>query len=282
MSVKTPSAQALAYVDGCLPADQRREFERSLTADKSLAACVEQWRLQNEAIRRAFSVKAPSEGRAHSEHVPARPLGDLPSLGRDMPRRRESLGRDLRAQVVAPREKPSAARLSPGRRVTRGVAAPLLAALICMLSAGPVPTDPSQQLAGAAFSAYRTYAGAAQAEFIAADPTALERWLRPQLGGWIAVPDLTAGGFALIGGRIVPGAAGPAGFALYKNSADVRLGLMLELAEAGPSPVLRSSGALHALSLPAPAPEQATLVGADATDLARLPTLARFSTTPRR
>jgi anti-sigma factor RsiW len=138
-------------------------------------------------------------------------------------------------------------------------------------------------MAASAFSAYRTYARAAETEFAAVDPGALERWLRPQLGGWIAVPDLAAGGFALIGGRVVPGAQGPAGFALYKNSAGARIGLMLESGEGSPTPVSRASGALDALALPAPAPEQAVLVaGGGAADLARLATLARFSVAPPR
>jgi anti-sigma factor RsiW len=273
----------LAYVDGCLPVDQRREFERMLATDQGLAACVEKWRLQNEAIRRTFCDKPPNQAnqeRVLAEPVAAKPFGDLPP-GRDLPRRRESLGRDLRAQVVAPRQERTLGRLSAGRRLVRGVAAPLVAALICILSATPVPTDFSGQLAMFAFSAYRTYAGAAQAEFSSADPAALEQWLRPQLGGWIAVPSLAAGGFALIGGRIAPGAQGPAGFALYKNSTGGQIGLMLESGEASRTLVPRAGGVLVALPLAAPAPEQATLVGvAAAADLAQLATVARFSAEP--
>lgn len=283
MSVATPIAQALAYADGCLPVDQRREFERSLATDRALAASLEQWRLQNEAIRRTFGDKALNPGRSHAERVPAPAPADLPPLGRDLPRRRETLGRDLRAQIVAPRERSRlASRSAIGRRLARAVAAPLTAIIVLASSAAPVPTDPSPRLA-AAFSAYRTYAGAAQTEFAAADAATLERWLRPQLGGWVAVPNLVAGGFTLVGGRVVSGAQGPAGFVLYRNSAGARLGLTLESAEAPPRAAARTSGVLIAAPLVAPAPEEAMLVApAGAADLARLAEVAHFSAAPER
>jgi anti-sigma factor RsiW len=283
MTVATPIAQALAYVDGCLPADQRREFERSLATDKGLAASLEQWRLQNEAIRRTFGDKALNPGRGHAERASAPPLADVPPLGRDLPRRRETLGRDLRAQVVVPHERSRvASRAAIGRRLARAVAAALAAIIVLASSAAPTPTDPSPQLA-AAFSAYRTYALAAQPEFAAVDVATLERWLRPQLGGWVAVPDLGAGGFALVGGRVVPGAQGPGGFVLYRNSAGARLGLTLESSETPPRASARTSGVLIAAPLVAPAPEEATLVApADAADLAHLVEVARFSAAPAR
>jgi anti-sigma factor RsiW len=283
VSVATPTAQALAYVDGCLPTDQRLEFERSLTADQGLAACLEQWRLQNEAIRRTFGDKALSQGRGVAEHTPAPAHADLPPLGRDLPRRRESLGRDLRAQVVAPRERARvASRAAIGRRLARAGAATLAAIIVVASSGAPAPTDPSPQLA-AALSAYRTYAGSGQTEFAAADAAMLERWLRPQLGGWVAVPNLGAAGFALVGGRVFPGAQGPAGFVLYRNPVGARLGLTLESGEAPSHAAMRTSGALIAAPLVAPAPEEATLVAAaGAADLTRLAETARFSEAPGR
>lgn len=279
MSVATPIAQALAYVDDCLPANQQREFERNIAADKSLAACVEQWRLQNEAIRRTFGDKA--HGGVPDRAPAALPLGAAPPVNRDSPRRRESLGQDLRAQVVAPGKSRSVEPLRAAGRLVRAAVAPTaIAAVICAFSAAPVPTDRSSQLTAAAFSAFRTYAAAAQTEFATADSAALEQWLKPQLGGWVAVPSLGVGGFALIGGRVVPGAQGPAGFALYKNSAGARIALILESSENPPRLAPRTSGALTALPLTAPTPEVATLVAArGAVDLARLPGLARFSAT---
>src|SRR5262249_40959101 len=128
MTVATPIAQALAHIDGCLPADQQREFEKNLAADKGLAASLEQWRLQNEAIRRTCGGRGRGRGRSAAEAAPAPPLADLPPLGRDLPRRRESLGRDLRAQIVAPRERSRvASRAAIHRRLATVVAASLAA-----------------------------------------------------------------------------------------------------------------------------------------------------------
>jgi anti-sigma factor RsiW len=277
MTVATPIAQALAYIDGCLPADQRREFEQSLAADKNLAARLEQWRLQNEAIRRTFGGKALSQEQSHAEPAPTHAPATPPPLGRDLPRRRESLGRDLRAQVVAQRGRSRvASRPRVARRLARAAAATLAGVIVLAWSAAPAPRDPSQRLA-AAFSAYRTYAGSAQMEFASADAAMLERWLRPRLGGWVAVPDLGAGGFAPVAARVVSGAQGPAGFVLYRNSADARLGVTIESAEASPPDNGRTSGVLIAAPFVAPAPEQATLVApAGAVDLARLAEMVRF------
>ncbi len=287
MTASASLAQALAYVDGCLGPDQKPEFMRRLAADPSLAARVEQWQAQNEAIRRTFDGKRIGAARGEFEVESPAPVRVAPASPprREFGRRRDSWGEDLRergpmrtgAASERARRRPFA-----GRFFRRGAAILVATALGLALSAIPAPIDPSPQSAFVAFSAYRTFAGE-PAEFSTAEAAALERWLRPRLGGWVAVPNLRGAGFTLIGGRVIPGAHGPAAFVLYRDGAGTRIGLALESGEAPPKTFTRASGALLAAALAAPSSEQATLVAeTGAADLDRVARLARFDPASRR
>ena len=286
MSAVATLAQALAYVDDCLGPDQKREFERRLATDQSLAARVEHWRLQNEALRKTFGERPPAAIRGLIAGESSSPLADSPAPTQcELSYRRVAVGPAFRGPRAALLERlPAEPRRVASRRLRRGSFVALAAALLCALGASPAPVDSAPQLASAAFSAYRTYAAAAtQPEFATALTGALEQWLRPQLGGWVAVPDLSAAGFALTGGRVIAGAQGPAAFALYKNSAGVRIALSMESGEAGLQSVIRANGALIAAPLDAPALERAMLVAVSgAVDVDRLIRLARFSAAAQR
>lgn len=276
MSAGAPLTQALAYVDDCLAPEERRAFERRMAADPALAARIEQWRRQNEAIRQAFADTALAEGAA-----PA-PATIPPPLRRDFGRRRQSpfdadaQGRSL-ARAGAPPQSHEIARSAPSRRLPRPGFVLFAAALVLAWSAAPAPRDASADLAGAAFSAFRTFADGDALEFATTETAALETWLRRRLGGWLALPDLGAAGFTLVGGRVISGAEGPAAFALYRDRAGARLGLTVESGEAAAPPVIRASGALVATALAAPGPEQATLIAVKGeVDIGGLARRARF------
>jgi anti-sigma factor RsiW len=152
------------------------------------------------------------------------------------------------------------------------------ALLILVATAGPDPRERAAHFADAAIAAYRTYVGDRRqaVEFVTSDAKALERWLSPQFLQPIDVPDLAGAGFALIGGRVTPGAEGPAAFALYANAEGERTGLMVEPFESPEmtKPISRSTGEVTAVSIAVRAPASLTVVGREATphliELARL------------
>jgi anti-sigma factor RsiW len=269
-------AQALAYADGCLAADQRQAFERALAADPDLAARVAQWRMQNEAIRIAFTRTAPTERRRDDGegegHAAAKP-SELPS-----PRR--AFGRAMQREEERREATQEFARRSPLGRIGRLALVLSVAAAAWVLTVVPAPVDGSSQLGRAAFSAYRTYSGGAplaEFDFATSEPVAMARFFRRKLGGWVAVPDLSAAGFKPVGGWVFPGPRGPAVFALYRSGAGARIGLALQAGEAAGEPTLRGSGAVVGRGLAAPDGEEAALVAAAAAaDLDRVARLARF------
>ncbi|HXW18933.1 MAG TPA: hypothetical protein VEK35_00330, partial [Roseiarcus sp.] len=118
-------------------------------------------------------------------------------------------------------------------------------------------------------AAYRTYIGNRRqaVEFVTNDTKALERWFSPQFFRPIDIPNLSGSGFALVGGRVTPGAEGPAAFALYVNAEGGRIGLMVEPLESPEAmkPMFRSTAEFSAVSIAARAPSALTVVGPEAT-----------------
>jgi anti-sigma factor RsiW len=277
-------AQALAYVDECLAPQERRDFERRMAADPALVARIEQWRAQSKAIRRVFSEnwEQREQTRRAQFETPARRI----ELRRVTPGERE----------LEPPPPQIERKASPAQRVISAPARPAVrtvawrgrlallccalfgGALFCLLSATPAPSDRSPLLTSAAFSAYWAFGGAKKMDFATGEKAALERWLQPQLGAVVVIPDFSAAGFALLGGRVIPGAQGPAAFALYENALGSRIGLTFEPGETTPAShsFVSVSDGLIAMALPAPAPGDLTIVGkAAAADLKRLARLAR-------
>jgi anti-sigma factor RsiW len=80
-----------------------------------------------------------------------------------------------------------------------------------------------------AISAYRTYSVEVRhpVEVGAAQEVHLVQWLSKRLGRPLVVPDLSAAGFALMGGRLLPAEAGPAAQFMYQNTKGERLTLYL-------------------------------------------------------
>jgi anti-sigma factor RsiW len=277
-------AQALAYVDECLTPEERRDFERRMAGDPALVARVEQWRAQNKAIRKVFSEnwEQREQARRADFATPARRI----ELRRVTPSERELESPPPQIERTASQaQRVISAPAKPAIRadVWRGRLAPLCcalfgAALFCLLSATPAPPDRSPLLTSAAFSAYWAFGGANRMDFATGDRAALERWLQPQLAGVVVIPDFSAAGFALLGGRVIPGAEGPAAFALYENALGGRIGLTFEPGETTPAShsFVSVSDGLIAVALPAPAPGDLTIVGRPAAaDLKRLVRLAR-------
>jgi anti-sigma factor RsiW len=258
-----------------------------MAGDQELTARVEQWRRQNEAIRKIFGenwIGREAQSRAdfdaplRSEPSSATPLRRVAKRQTDS--REHKSVRGLPASAGQPKQAEPRPVKAGGGRLGRSLAL-LFAGLVALaMSVTPAPFDRSALLTSAAFSAYRTFANGRTMEFAGAEPAALERWLRSQLGGFVAIPNFAPAGFALVGGRVTAGAQGPAAFALYQNSVGERVGLSLERGESTSSskPFVRTSDDLTAVALAGSGSTDATLVGkAGTADLLWLARLARPS-----
>lgn len=82
-------------------------------------------------------------------------------------------------------------------------------------------------LAAEALLAHRTYAAEVRhpVEVEAAQQAHLVAWLTKRLGHPVRTPDLTGLGFRLMGGRLLPAAAGPAAQFMFEDQAGRRLAL---------------------------------------------------------
>lgn len=198
MNTSPISEQELhAYADGRLDAGRRAEVEAWLHEHPQLRQAVAEWRLQGEALHRAFD---PVLG----EPVPAR-LTETVRISRRLPPLR------LAAAI---------AWLAVGGVVGYAVRGYLPAA-------APQPTAslPRQAaLAHAVFSPEVRH----PVEVGAAEETHLVAWLSKRLGAELKPPRLSAQGFELVGGRLLPGEAGPVAQFMYQDARGQRLTLYVQ------------------------------------------------------
>lgn len=207
-------------VDGRIEPARASALAESLASDPESAARIDAWRRQNDSLRTMFaSVLA--------EPVPVRLLPVA------MPPREA-------AKAAAPGE------ATPGRRLAGIVATTSVGMVLIGFALGALasvgtdgfglmppaarapdvaPAD-ARDLASRAAEAHRTYLTDASrpVEIAGVEERKLARWFGRRLGGEVRIPDLSRHGWTLLGGRIVPGRHGPAGFLAYGNGAD-RLGL---------------------------------------------------------
>jgi anti-sigma factor RsiW len=96
-------------------------------------------------------------------------------------------------------------------------------------------------LATAALRAYATYSVevAHPVEVPASDKAHLTGWLTKRVGQPITPPDLSGGGFHLLGGRVVPDANGSAALMMYENDGGQRVILYVAPSPTGPETAFR-------------------------------------------
>ena len=181
------------YVDGQLCEADRRRVEAWLAAHPEKAREVADWQAQNEALRRLFPAprKAP-------------PL---------------------------PREAGTAAHV-PWRALAAGLA--LLGLGLAggwfghsLLSARGADGQYTARLIEDAINAHVVYASdpVRPVEISGKEEDLLIRWLSKRLGHALTVPDLSAQGFRLVGGRLLPSGEGPAAQFMYEDDAGHRITL---------------------------------------------------------
>ncbi|RKE36566.1 anti-sigma factor RsiW [Paraburkholderia sp. BL23I1N1] len=216
-----PDLRALsAYVDGELPAAARAEVEAELAQQPQAAARVAAWRAQKAALRALYGAPQRNEQGERNEF-------------------RESTGSqgpsdtDEPAFIVVRRPTPWWQRV--------GLAACWLAAGAGLaLALGPL----APRLTGGAWNglggqppsfaeradiAYAVYTPERRhpVEVAANEEEHLVSWLSKRLNRPLSVPLLQEYGYSLVGGRLLPGEAGPAAQFMYENSSGARLTLYI-------------------------------------------------------
>ncbi len=152
---------------------------------------------------------------------------------------------DLRAALAPVAQEPVPARLSVARLTEPHRAANdnfwrSAAAAVLLLGLGGAggwvlhvpgggPEGGIAALGREAAASFATYAPdqVRPVELKASDSATLVNWVSRRLGHPVAVPDLSAAGYRLMGGRLVPTEHGPAGLFLYDNDKGSRLGVLV-------------------------------------------------------
>ena len=180
-----------AYVDGELSAERATDVERWLAENPADAARVRAWRTANRAI-----------GTLHAEVL------NLPVPAR------------LNPAVIAAGHRRRLLRMAAGVLLfMAGIGTGWMGNRL--LAGSPAEQD----LASRAISAHRVYTVEVRhaVEVAAADETHLISWLSKRLDHELRAPDLTASGFKLVGGRMLPNNGKPAAQFMYEDGGGRRL-----------------------------------------------------------
>lgn len=193
-----------AYADCRLPPADASRVSEEVARDPALAARIADWRAQDAALRSAF---AP----VLDEPVPARLLRAAAS---DTPRARPRARLPLRWAAAV-------AWVSVGLVVGYG-----------LRGESPGPATEVREVASfahAAAVAHAVYVPEVRHPVeVGADQQAhLVAWLSKRLGAPVQAPQLEAEGFALMGGRLLPGDTGPGAQFMYQDASGQRLTLYL-------------------------------------------------------
>jgi anti-sigma factor RsiW len=237
-----------ALVDGELDPERRRKVEDHLLSHPEDAALVEGWRLQNAALRAAFEPVAlemlPLSLRDAAIRAPAPQQGPIETGAIHWGRPGASRPAQRLDEIRASRRRQAA--LSTMLTLLTGAAIAALAALI-FAGRGETPNAPvaaslTQSYAGRAGLTYATYAIDARAvEIDVSRRSELVAWLKERVG-FFRAPNLVDLGLKLIGGRVAPGVAAPAGLLLYERADGARVGLYFERADAAGAPQAPRAG----------------------------------------
>jgi len=176
-----------AYVDGELPAERQEAVKDWLASHPEAANLVASWRSQAESIRARYGAVA-------NESVPERL-----KLARLSQR-----GRSWAALAVA-----------------ASLAAFLIGGATGWMARGASATATSQAdaLTSEAIGAHRLYIGEVRHPIeVGATEAHLLPWLSRRVGTALRTPQLDEFGLKLLGGRLLPGIAGPAALFMYESA----------------------------------------------------------------
>lgn len=198
---KPDEAELQAYVDRQLDETRRTQIDGWLDENPDAAVTLTHYQMQNQALHDAFE---PLLGRPASERF------------RNLDRVRVNVSRIWQMAAVV--------------------------ALIIGAGGGwtaneyfnPVPSA-EVTLANDAVLAHRTYEIEKRhaVEVPANEEKHLVAWLSKRLDAPVRAPDLSVGGFQLVGGRLLPAVSGPAAQFMYENEKGDRLTLYVERNRSG-------------------------------------------------
>jgi anti-sigma factor RsiW len=210
MTLRVTEAELHAYADDALPPARRSAVEAHLASHRRDAERISTWREQRAKLHLAF------------DHVLDEPLPER-----------------LAALPLVP--------LAPSR-VPLALAAAVLALGIAigwfgrgLLGRDSLPSAPT--LARQAAVAHAVYVPEVRhpVEVAAAEHDHLVKWLSKRLGSDLRVPNLAARGFELVGGRLLPGEAGPVAQLMYQDARGHRLTLYVTRSPANRDTAFRFS-----------------------------------------
>ena len=187
MTMKTIESWALhAYADGELDASGRAEIEKLIENSPAALAELQAWRQQKSALKAAFD-------RILDEPLPAHLLKALQAR----PARRLSNLSAVAASLVL---------------LFVGALGGWIAAQTSLHTAGSA-------LANGALAAHGIYSAEVKhpVEVVAADKTHLQAWLSKRVGVAFVIPDLSAQGYTLLGGRLLAIDDKPAAQLMYED-----------------------------------------------------------------
>jgi anti-sigma factor RsiW len=203
-----------ALVDGRLPTERSAEAAAVLASLPEARARVAHYQAQRQQLRAAFAAQAAE-----------------PTPLRLRPERLIAMGRRRRVRSVLGA---AAAVLlvligGAGGWLAHGWAPPWLKS-----TAGRLTAAEASAITADALAAHRVFAVEVRhpVEVGATEEAHLIQWLSKRLGRPLIVPDLSAAGFQLMGGRLLPSEEGPAAQLMYAHDKD-RLTLYLRASTGG-------------------------------------------------
>jgi anti-sigma factor RsiW len=213
------------FLDEEIGPERRAKVAEHLEQKPLDAALIDTWRTQNEMVRGAFT-------RIAREPIPLSLSLSQPLTARaaavPINTRRLDLARAARQRRVA---------IASAIAFLAGSIAVATGAIIVQhlpsffgLDASPSITV-GRRVAMRAAAMYRTFANdrTRPVEISAAQKPELGRWLSERTGLSL-IPDFSAEGLKLVGGRVTPGEFGAAGFLLYETATGERIGVFMERA----------------------------------------------------
>lgn len=189
-------------LDGELPSEERTAFETWLEANPEMKARSNRFSSDRDALRSALSTTL-------DEPVPVRFTSLVAGDGGSRSPLRSRWWQAAAAAVL----------------LATGGAGGYVAG-----SRGIGVEDPSaDRFAEEAVAAYLVYAAEKRhaVEVPASDGEHMRNWLSARIGLRLVTPDLTADGFQLVGGRLLPAGAGKAAMLLYEDAEGNRISLFV-------------------------------------------------------